>query len=97
MKLKTAIRKFEKGRTSTDDYMCVSYKDPKYPKGMQSVSVSGKDLKTCGECDVIKYEPFEGHCMSFNIFSLKMSKDRTCRAVSIIIDADQAKIALNRK
>lgn len=69
MKLKEAIAKFEKGRTSSDDYYCISFDRPNF-KCKYSESVYGRKIKQCENVDVIKYEEFEGHVMNFSLSSL---------------------------
>ena len=94
MTLKEAIEKFESGRTSSYDYMCISYDDPT-TKWDNYHSINGPDIKKCHDADVVKYEEFEGHCMDFSLETMKFSPDHKCRAVSIKVDPDQAEIALH--
>lgn len=95
MKLKEAIKKFEKGRTSSDDYYCVYYLRPNLKAGFNSEHLDGRKIKQCGEVDVIEYKEFEGHVMNFSLSTLRMSPDRKCRAVNIKLDPDQAEIELH--
>lgn len=95
MKLREAIEKFEKERTSKDDYYYVYCLLPLYADAKCRRYLDEEEIKRCENVDVIGYEPFKGHVVNVALRNI-MSADRECKAVNIELDPEQAEIGLRK-
>lgn len=86
MTLEQAIKRFEKGRTSPEDYKNIFFR----VNGSTRDVHRRVELEALAKCPVIEYKPYEGATMTFSLETLKMSPSKKCRAVTIVLDPDKA-------
>lgn len=95
MKLREAIEKFEKERTSKDDYYYVYCLLPLYADAKCRRYLNKKEIKRCENVDVIGYEPFKGNVVNVALRNI-IQPVRECKAVNIEIVSEQMEIGLRK-